>query len=196
MSAPNTRFSRPARLSTSSIPASARSNSSINRGCTRCAQTLLLDAQRFYENFLRRRRSGTPRAELAAARGPSVARIVSITGSAIDSVAQFQQAIALWESLVAGRPRDVTYQRNLAMTLNGLGMVLVYMDGRHDDAAHLSSHLGPSRSAHDGRPAVVNHYAAGPEQDPPKRLPASIRRRPTEAGHREHSAARWRFYRN
>ena len=69
-----------------------------------------------------------------------MARIISTTGSTIDAVAQFQQAIELWESLVASQPRNSAYQQSLALTLNDLGIVLMHMDGRHDDALRAFRH--------------------------------------------------------
>jgi eukaryotic-like serine/threonine-protein kinase len=97
-------------------------------------KTLLLDAQRFYEEFLRERGGDLSlRAELATARA-NVARIVSKTGSTVESVGQFQQSINLWESLLASEPDDVNHRQSLARALNDLGLVLMYMDGRHDDA--------------------------------------------------------------
>jgi tetratricopeptide (TPR) repeat protein len=103
-------------------------------------KALLLDAQRFYENFLLER-SGDPtlRTELATARA-NVARIISQTGSTSDAVAHFQQAIELWEGLVASQPRNSAYQQSLALTLDDLGLVLMHMDGRHDDALRAFRH--------------------------------------------------------
>jgi len=95
---------------------------------------LLKDAQQFYEHFLNQR-GGDPslRAELAATRA-RVAQITSLTGSTTEAVLQYQQAVALWESLVASQPDNTTYQENLARTLNELGVVLIPLDGRGDEA--------------------------------------------------------------
>jgi serine/threonine protein kinase/tetratricopeptide (TPR) repeat protein len=97
-------------------------------------KTLLQDAQRFYEEFLNQH-SGDPaiRTELAAARS-RVARISGEISSPAQAVPQFEQAVALWESLVATRPGETAYQEELASALNDLGMVLVRLDGRRDEA--------------------------------------------------------------
>src|SRR5205085_7438801 len=67
-------------------------------------KALLRDAQRFYEDFLSRR-GGDPglQAELAAARS-RVAQITAFTGSPAEAAAQFSQAVAMWEGLVAAQP--------------------------------------------------------------------------------------------
>jgi serine/threonine protein kinase len=100
-------------------------------------KALLQDAQRFYEDFLNQR-GGDPalRAELAAARG-RVAEITSLIGSANEAVVQFQQAIALWEKLIADQPGSPSHQENLARTLNDLGVVLIPLEGRRDEALGL-----------------------------------------------------------
>ncbi len=97
-------------------------------------QTLLQDAHRFYEQFLEEH-NGDPtlRAELAAA-SSRVARITREIGSPAQAVPRFQQAVALWESLVAAQPGDAVYQEELAGTLNDLGAVLVRLGGRRDEA--------------------------------------------------------------
>ena len=89
---------------------------------------------RFYERFLNEHR-GDPalRTEQAAARS-RVARITGEIGSPAQAVPQFQQAVALWESLIAARPGDAAYPEALAGTLNDLGAVLVRLDGRRDEA--------------------------------------------------------------
>jgi tetratricopeptide (TPR) repeat protein len=101
-------------------------------------KTLLLDAQHFYENFLNQRgsdRDPALRAELAAAK----ARVAKITGD-IDSPARaaevYQQAIALWEKLVAADPGNPAHKEELADTLNGLGVTLLRQQGRLDEALH------------------------------------------------------------
>ena len=97
-------------------------------------KVLLQDAQRFYQDFLNQR-GGDPtlRAELANAHA-HVAKITSLTGSASQAVLQYERAVALGESLVASQPRNRRYQENLARTLNELGVVLMFLDGRGDAA--------------------------------------------------------------
>ena len=97
-------------------------------------KTLLQDAQRFYEQFLKGHRADPALcAELAAA-SSHLARITGEIGSPAQAVPQFEQAVALWESLVADRPREAAYQEELAHTLNDLGAVLARREGRHDEA--------------------------------------------------------------
>ena len=103
-------------------------------------KALLQDAQRFYEDFLNQR-GGDPtlRAELASARA-RVAKITSLTGSTSQAILQYQQAIALWESLVTSQPRNRSYQENLAHTLNELGQVLMFLEGRADESLRTLRH--------------------------------------------------------
>ncbi len=97
-------------------------------------KTLLQDAQRFYEEFLDRR-DGDPAlcADLAAARART-ARITGEIGSPARAVPQFQQAVALWEGLVAAQPGNPAYPEALARTLNDLGVLLMRLEGRRDEA--------------------------------------------------------------
>ncbi|MFI5459133.1 MAG: protein kinase [Isosphaerales bacterium] len=98
---------------------------------------LLQDAQRFYQDFLSQRGGdSTLRAELAYACA-RVAKITSLTGSTSEAYLQYQQAIALWESLVTSQPHNQSYQENLARTLNELGQVLMFLDGRADEALRI-----------------------------------------------------------
>ena len=91
---------------------------------------LLEDAQRFYEDFLRKRSGDRSlRAELALAR-THLAQISSVTGSTTEAVGQFQQAIALWEDLVATQPANPAYREELARALNEQGVVIMRMKGR------------------------------------------------------------------
>ncbi len=97
---------------------------------------LLQDARRFYEDFLSRR-GGDPalRAELALARS-RVAQITGFLGSPAAAAAQFPQAVAMWEGLVAAQPRNLAYRDELAETLHQQGVVLLRLNGRRDDALH------------------------------------------------------------
>jgi len=97
-------------------------------------KALLQDAQQFYKEFLNQR-DGDPtlRAELANAHA-HVAKITSLTGSTSQAVLQYQQAVALRERLVASQPRNRSYQENLARTLNEMGGVLMFLEGRADEA--------------------------------------------------------------
>jgi serine/threonine protein kinase len=103
-------------------------------------KALLRDAQRFYENFLNQR-SGDPalRAELAAAR-VRVAKITGLIGSPLEAAAQFQQAIAQWDNLVAAQPDNPFYREELARTLNDFGAVLMPLEGRRNEALRTFRH--------------------------------------------------------
>jgi serine/threonine protein kinase/tetratricopeptide (TPR) repeat protein len=100
-------------------------------------KTLLQDAQRFYEEFLDQR-GGDPalRAELAAARARA-AKITGEIGSPARAVPQFEQAVALWESLAAAQPGNSDYPQELAHTLNDLGVMLMRLEGRRDEALRI-----------------------------------------------------------
>ena len=63
-----------------------------------------------------------------------LAKIDSLTGSATQAIAQYQQAIALWETLVKEQPGDREYQAKLAQTLNDFGEALLPLNGRLDEA--------------------------------------------------------------
>ena len=99
-------------------------------------KALLQDAQRFYEDFLSRR-GGDPalRADLAAARS-RVAKITGLTGSPTVAAAQFQQAVAMWDGLVAAQPGNLAYREELAETLNDQGVMLLRLEGRRGEALH------------------------------------------------------------
>jgi non-specific serine/threonine protein kinase/serine/threonine-protein kinase len=97
---------------------------------------LLQDADRFYRDFLNQRGGDRPRRpELASARS-HVAKIASLSGLASEASLQYQQAIALWESLVASQPHVRRYQESLARSLGELGRVLIHVDGRADEALY------------------------------------------------------------
>src|SRR5262249_42903137 len=80
-------------------------------------------------------RGGDPglRAELAAARS-RVAQITGFTGSPAEAAAQFPQAVAMWEGLVAAQPGNPAYREELAETLNDQGVVLLRLEGRRAEA--------------------------------------------------------------
>jgi eukaryotic-like serine/threonine-protein kinase len=97
-------------------------------------KALLLDARRFYEDFLNQHGAGRElHAELATAH-TRLAKITSLTGSKPEAVIQYRQAVALWEKLVWKKPDNPDYQANLAQTLNDLGIVLLHVEGRLDEA--------------------------------------------------------------
>ena len=91
---------------------------------------LLADAQAFYEEFLSKRSDDRSMGvEIASAR-THLAQISSVTGSATEAVSKFQQAIALWEGLVATQPTNVVYREALARALNEQGAVILHMKDR------------------------------------------------------------------
>ena len=96
--------------------------------------SLLKDAQRFYEDFINQASNNhSLRAELATAQA-SVAKIISLTGTATGAISRYQQAVDLWEKLVAEHPDNPDYQANLAQTLTDFGTVLLPLDGQLDAA--------------------------------------------------------------
>jgi tetratricopeptide (TPR) repeat protein len=106
-------------------------------GLDQLRTTLLRDTRAFYEDFLRvRGHDPLRRADLATARA-HLARIASLNSSHPEAIAQYQQAITLWEKLVADQPGHEDYQANLARTLSDFGALLLSMEGRVDEALGL-----------------------------------------------------------
>ena len=100
-------------------------------------KSLLQDTQRFYEKFLSR--SGGDRslqAELALARS-NTAQISSMTGSTKDAIKQFEQAVKLWDDLVAAQPVKLVYHELLARTLSEQGLLMMRLQGHRDEALHI-----------------------------------------------------------
>ena len=111
MIAPKTSF-RQARQSVNQFFARVSDEKLLNQpGMYPLRDALLQDAQRFYEDFLNRR-GGDPslRAELAGAR-TRVARISSLIGSTSEAIGQFEQAVTLWDGLVAAQPANPILSR-------------------------------------------------------------------------------------
>ncbi|MGP0062861.1 MAG: protein kinase domain-containing protein [Isosphaeraceae bacterium] len=97
-------------------------------------KVLLRDSQRFYEEFLDQHGDDPAlRAEQAAARSRA-ARITGEIGSPAQAVRRLQQAVALWEKLVAAQPGNPDDSEGLARTLNDLGLMLMRLQGRRDEA--------------------------------------------------------------
>ena len=97
-------------------------------------KSLLEDAQRFYQEFLEHRGDDPSlRAELAEACS-RIARIIGEIGSPTQAIPAFQKAVTLWESLLATHPGNADQSDGLARTLNEMGMVLMRLEGRRDDA--------------------------------------------------------------
>jgi eukaryotic-like serine/threonine-protein kinase len=100
-------------------------------------KALLEDAQWFYEDFLRRRSGDRSlRAELALARA-NVARISSVIGSTTEAATQFEQAVALWDKLVAAQPANPVYREALARTLSEQGLVTMRLPNQRDEALRI-----------------------------------------------------------
>ena len=97
-------------------------------------RALLLDAQRFYEDFLNQRSTSSKVDTEQATAQAYIAKITSLTGSETKAVAQYHQAVSLWEKLVMAEPNNLDYQANLGQTLNDLGLVLLPLEGRLDEA--------------------------------------------------------------
>jgi serine/threonine protein kinase len=95
---------------------------------------LLDDTQHFYEEFLKERSADSAlRAEVAMAR-TRVAEITGRTGLITRAIVPYQQAVALWEKLVAEEPKNQHYQVILVETLSNFGEVLLTVEGRTDEA--------------------------------------------------------------
>ncbi len=100
-------------------------------------KTLLEDAQRFYETFLRRNSDDRSlQAEVASAR-TNIAEISVMTGETTKAVEQFEHAIALWDQLVATQPANSVYREALARALAEQGRLLMSVKDRHDKALHI-----------------------------------------------------------
>jgi eukaryotic-like serine/threonine-protein kinase len=95
---------------------------------------LLEDAKRFYEEFLSQHSGDRAlRADLALAR-TQLAQIFSLTGSTTEALGQFQQAIVLWDHLVATQPANSAYREALAHALNEQGQVIMRQKGELAEA--------------------------------------------------------------
>jgi len=95
---------------------------------------LLQDAQCFYEDFLNQHSSDvTLRPELIEASG-RLAKITSLIGPAAEAVSQYRQTAALWEKLLSEEPTNRHYQKKLAATLSDLGVALMPVSDRLDEA--------------------------------------------------------------
>ena len=95
---------------------------------------LLMDTQRFYEDFLSQPitdpEHGAERAMVQA----HIAKIISLTNSPVKAITHCRQAITLWEKLVLKQPDNLEYQANLAQAFNDLGAMLLPLEGRNDEA--------------------------------------------------------------
>ena len=122
-------------------------------------KALLQDAQRFYEEFLDQH-GGDPtlRAELASALARA-AKITGEIGSPAQAVPRLQQAVALWKDLVAAQPGNPDYPQELARTLNDLGVMLMRLEGRRDQAL---------RTFRRAEGLLVPLIAADPSSGPPR----------------------------
>ncbi len=121
---------------------------------------LLEDARHFYEDFLSSRSGdGSLQAERALAR-THVAQISSVTGSTTEALKQFEQAVTLWDNLVATHPGSSVYREALARALNEQGRLMMMLQGRRDEASHIF------RRAQDLiEPLVANTGSATAEQE-------------------------------
>ena len=97
-------------------------------------RALLLDAQRFYEDFLNQHGADRQLHADLATMQTRIAKIAGLTGSETLAVSQYHQAVALWKKLVGKEPGNLDYQANLAQTLRDLGIVLLPLEGRLDEA--------------------------------------------------------------
>jgi len=98
---------------------------------------LLQDLQRFYEEFLTRRSGDRSlKAELASARS-NVAQISSAIGSSTDAIEQFQQAVILWDDLVAGQPNNDAYRESLARTLSEQAQLMMRVQGQGNEVLRI-----------------------------------------------------------
>ena len=97
-------------------------------------QTLLATLKPIYEDVLNQL-GHNPLVGPKMAEGTlTLARINDMTGSSSQSLSQYQQAIALWETLVANNPVERAYPLQLAETCNEFGEALMSSDGRLDEA--------------------------------------------------------------
>ena len=99
---------------------------------------LLTDTLPVYEEFLKGHGRDPSLGTQAAMAHARVAEIRRLTGSAGTVIPHYEQAITLWERLVAEQPDDISYQVELAQTLSNLGIALSVMDGQLNEALHAS----------------------------------------------------------
>ena len=100
----------------------------------RLRRALVLDAQRFYDDFIKQYGADPERYAERATAQMRLAKIASLTGSATKAIAQYHKAVELWEKLVAAKPANLDYQACLAQSLSDLGTVLLPIEGRLDEA--------------------------------------------------------------
>ena len=97
-------------------------------------KTLLRDLKHFYENFLNRR-GNDPSLQLESATARTyLAQISREIGSTAEAVSNFEQAVALWDSLVTAQPANPVYRQGLAHALYEQGRAIMRLKGRRDDA--------------------------------------------------------------
>jgi eukaryotic-like serine/threonine-protein kinase len=103
-------------------------------------QAVLLDAQRFYDNYLNQQITNPqPLAEQATVQ-THIAKVSSLLGSKAKSIVQFQQAVALWETLVEREPDNLEYHASLAQSLDELGVMLLPQQDRLTESLNLFLH--------------------------------------------------------
>ena len=97
---------------------------------------MLRDARRFYEDLLHQLGPDPARRADSALTRVQLAKIIELTGSRTEAIAHYQQAVAAWEDLAAVQPRNEDYQARLAQTLTDLGILLLPLQSRLNDALH------------------------------------------------------------
>jgi tetratricopeptide (TPR) repeat protein len=123
-------------------------------------KSLLANAQHVYEDFLRLHGSDSLVQGERAAVHDHLAKIANLTGSPSESMAHYQQAVTLWEKVLAEQPGNRNHQANLARTLKDFGEVLMAREARLDEA------LQSFRRAQE----LVEALIAGDPQSVPCRL--------------------------
>ena len=103
-------------------------------------QAVLLDAQRLYDNYLNQQITNTQLLAEQATVRTHIAKISSMLGSKAESIVQFQQAVALWETLVEKEPENLDYHASLAQSLNELGVTLLRQQDRLTESLNTFLH--------------------------------------------------------
>ena len=98
-------------------------------------KALLGNVKSFYEEFLKRHGGDRSLRMESAEAHARIAQICGTIGSTTEALMHYQQAVALWSSLVADQPDNSIYCEALARALNNQGVVMMRLPEQRDEAA-------------------------------------------------------------
>jgi eukaryotic-like serine/threonine-protein kinase len=103
-------------------------------------QAVLMDAQRYYDDYLNQQITNPQSLAEQATVQTHLAKISSLLGSKAKSIVQFQQAVALWETLMEKEPENLEHRASLAQSLDELGVMLLQEQDRLTESLNLFLH--------------------------------------------------------